>query len=169
MKKILLSTILLISIYSCKKKEKENTVENKNSVTTVSGYQFKGLANIECDSLGQKVEAISYSVPNDYSWGTDILSFNTGNMFTGFGGGTYTKPNDTTYINEINWYAATQWNFSVTKGYTVNANTVKIIYTDTTLNLSSYSSTGNLFIVYATGIDPNVGGYKPHIRLFMFE
>ena len=171
MKTIITITIIILStvLSACKKKQNQSASEDKSSVTTVSGYQFKGLANIKCDSTGGKVEAVSYSVPNDYSWGTDILSFNAGNMFTGFGGGTYTKPNDTTYINEVNWHGATPWGFSVNKAYKVDADSVYILSTDTMLNLSSFSSTGKLFVVYATGIDPNVGGYKPHIRLFMFE
>lgn len=167
MKKILLIFAILI-VYSCKKKTEEP--ESTKTSSALSGYQFKGLANIGYDSLG-KIYWVSYSVPNDYSWGTDILSFNAGNIFTGFGGGTYTKPNDTTYINEVNWHAATPWGFNVRLGYKVSADSVKALFCDTLLNLASYSSTGKLFVVYATGKNPNITPSlaKNQIRLFMFE
>lgn len=164
MKKIMLLIAILV-VYGCKKKIEE---PESSKTSSISGYQFKGLINMGYDNTG-KCHWVSYSEPNDYSWGTDILNFSS-NTFTGFGGGTYTKSNDTTYINELNWHAVTSNGFNCTLGYTIIPSNCKILYCDTTLNVNSFSSTGELFIVYAKGLSNTPGDLAPNqIRLFLFE
>lgn len=171
MKKILLILAILGLTYCCEKKTPE---PESSKVEILPGYHFKGMVNVNYDINRKAHISLNWSYPSSYTWANDILYLNPDKSITNYGGGTYSEIGDTTYINELNFPATTAWGFSVTTGYVVSANNVKLYHADTTINastLSSIGASGKLFMISAYGLTPQpyTGLYPYQTRVFFFE